>query len=33
VSGTISRHDVNGRLRGGGPLVDVQADSGHIDIR
>jgi hypothetical protein len=33
VSGTISRHDVNGKLRGGGPLVDVQADSGHIDIR
>ena len=33
VSGTISLHDVNGKLRGGGPLVDVQADSGHIDIR
>ena len=33
VSGTISRHDVNGKLRGGGPLVDVHADSGHIDIR
>ena len=33
VSGTISRHDVNGKLRGGGPLVDVWADSGHIDIR
>jgi hypothetical protein len=33
VSGAISRHDVNGKLRGGGPLVDVQADSGHIDIR
>ena len=33
VSGTISRHEVNGKLRGGGPLVDVQADSGHIDIR
>jgi DUF4097 and DUF4098 domain-containing protein YvlB len=33
VSGTLSRHDVNGKLRGGGPLVDVQADSGHIDIR
>jgi hypothetical protein len=24
---------VNGRLRGGGPLVDVRADSGNIDIR
>jgi putative adhesin len=33
VSGTISRHQVNGRLRGGGPLVDVRADSGNIDIR
>src|SRR5258708_10038154 len=33
VSGTISRHDVNGKLRGGGPLVDVRADSGHIGIR
>jgi DUF4097 and DUF4098 domain-containing protein YvlB len=33
VSGIISRHDVNGKLRGGGPLVDIQADSGHIDIR
>ena len=33
VNGTISPHNVNGRLRGGGPLVDVQADSGHIDIR
>jgi hypothetical protein len=33
VSGTISRHDVNGKLRGGGPLVDVRADSGHIEIR
>ncbi len=33
VSGAISRHEVNGRLRGGGPLVDVQADSGNVDIR
>ncbi|MBZ5544239.1 MAG: hypothetical protein LAO07_11265 [Acidobacteriia bacterium] len=33
ASGTISRHDVNGKLRGGGPLVDVRGDSGHIDIR
>ncbi len=33
VNGTISRHDVNGRLRGGGPLVDVSADSGHVSIR
>lgn len=32
VSGTISRHEVNGRLRGGGPLVEVRADSGNIDI-
>ena len=33
VSGNISRHEINGRLRGGGPLVDVQADSGQITIR
>ena len=33
VRGTVSRHDVNGRIRGGGPLVDVRADSGHIEVR
>jgi hypothetical protein len=33
VSGTISHHELNGRLRGGGPLVDVWADSGNINIR
>ena len=33
VSGTISHHEVNGRLRGGGPLVRVSADSGNVDIR
>jgi len=33
VSGTVSKHDMNGRIRGGGPLVDVRADSGHVDIR
>ena len=33
VSGTVSRHDLNGRLRGGGPLVDVRAGSGNVDIR
>ena len=33
VSGTASRHELNGRLRGGGPLVEVRADSGSIDIR
>jgi Toastrack DUF4097 len=33
VSGTISRNEVNGKLRGGGALVDVRADSGRIDIR
>lgn len=32
VSGEISRHEVNGKLRGGGALVDVRTDSGHIDI-
>ena len=33
VSGRISRNEVNGKLRGGGALVDVRTDSGHIDIR
>ena len=33
VSGRISPHEVNGKLRGGGALVDVRTDSGHIDIR
>jgi Putative adhesin len=33
VSGRISRHELNGKLRGGGALVDVRTDSGHIDIR
>jgi len=33
VSGRISSHEVNGKLRGGGALVDVRTDSGHIDIR
>jgi hypothetical protein len=32
VSGRISSHEVNGKLRGGGALVDVRTDSGHIDI-
>ena len=33
VSGRISQHEVNGKLRGGGALVDVRTDSGPIDIR
>jgi hypothetical protein len=33
ISGKLSRHEVNGRLRGGGALVDVRTDSGNIDIR
>ena len=33
VSGTISRRHVSGKLRGGGPLVDVRTDSGRISIR
>jgi len=32
VSGRISPHEVNGKLRGGGALVDVKTDSGQIDI-
>jgi hypothetical protein len=33
VSGEISRHELNGKLRGGGALVDVRSDSGNIDIK
>jgi hypothetical protein len=33
VSGTISRHRLNGKVRGGGPLVDAGAGSGNIVIR
>ena len=33
VRGAVSKHELNGMLRGGGPVVDVRADSGQIDIR
>jgi hypothetical protein len=33
VRGNISRRHVAGRVRGGGPLVDVRTDSGRISIR
>jgi hypothetical protein len=33
VSGKLSPHEMTGKLRGGGALVDVQTDSGRIDIR
>ena len=33
ISGSISRRHVGGKLRGGGPLVDVRTDSGRISIR
>ena len=33
VSGTVSKRHVAGKLRGGGPLVDVRSDSGRISIR
>ena len=33
VRGTFSRHEVQGTLRGGGPLVDVSVDSGDVEIR
>jgi hypothetical protein len=32
VKGTIARNRIEGTLRGGGPLVDVQVDSGNITI-
>ncbi len=30
---TLSRNEVEGQVRGGGPLVDLENDSGTIDIR
>ena len=32
VRGTISPQHIEGKLRGGGPLVDVQVDSGNVTI-
>ena len=32
VRGTLSRHRAEGRVRGGGPLVDVQVGSGHVSV-
>lgn len=32
VRGSLSKHRAEGKIRGGGPLVDVQIDSGNIDI-
>jgi hypothetical protein len=32
VQGTISRKHVQGRVRGGGPVVDVRVSSGHVTI-
>ncbi len=32
VQGTVTKNRVNGRLRGGGPVVDVNVDSGHVVI-
>jgi hypothetical protein len=32
VRGSISKHKAEGRVRGGGPLIDVHVDSGNVDI-
>ncbi len=32
VRGTISRQRAEGKVRGGGPLVDIQVDSGNVHI-
>jgi hypothetical protein len=32
VHGTISRQKVEGQMRGGGPPVDIQVDSGNVEI-
>jgi len=33
VRGAFSKHKVEGKVRAGGPLVDIDVDSGNIDIR
>ncbi len=33
VRGTLSRHSAEGKVRSGGPLVDVQVSSGNVEIR
>jgi hypothetical protein len=33
VRGTFSRQRVEGKVRGGGPLVDVKVDSGNVDVQ
>ncbi|HEY2012933.1 MAG TPA: DUF4097 family beta strand repeat-containing protein [Bryobacteraceae bacterium] len=33
MRGALSKHEVEGKVRSGGPLVDVQVSSGNIDIR
>jgi hypothetical protein len=32
VRGTLSKNHLEGKLRGGGPLVDVRVDSGHVAV-
>lgn len=32
VRGTVSRHRAEGKVRGGGPMVDIRVDSGNIHI-
>ncbi len=32
VRGTLERNRVDGKVRGGGPLVDVQVESGHVTV-
>jgi hypothetical protein len=33
VSGTVSRNRAEGKVRGGGSLVDIKVDSGNVDIQ
>lgn len=33
VNGTISKHRAQGKVRGGGALVDIQVDSGNVHIQ
>jgi len=32
VRGTVTRHRVEGKIRGGGPLIDIRVDSGSVRI-
>ena len=32
VNGEISKHHIEGKVRGGGPMVNVKVDSGNVSV-